>query len=57
MFVSLFYYFLVLFAWEKKKTSWGGIRTFSNENVTKWDLAVGKKCQTVVRSEMFWGEW
>lgn len=59
MFVSLFYYFLVFFVWEKKKpkTSWGGIGTFSNENMTKWDLGLGKKCQTVVRIQMFWGEW
>lgn len=40
-----------------KKKTWGRIVTFSDENVTKQDLGLGKQCQAVVRIQMFWGEW
>lgn len=48
--VCQFDHFL-LFSVQKKK-SWGGIITFSGANITKWDQRLGKKCQTVVRTQM-----
>lgn len=63
MFVNLFYYFLVFPYGEththtrthKKETKkpWGGIITFSGENITKWDLGLGKKWQTVWEFKWF----
>lgn len=29
---------------------------FSDENITKWDLGLVKKCHTAVGTQMFWGE-
>lgn len=33
---------------KKQPPPWGGI-TFSDENMTKWDVGLGKKHQAVVR--------
>lgn len=43
--------FPCLFCIEKKNLG-GGIITFSGTNITKRDQRLGKKCQTVVRTQM-----
>ena len=41
--------------WEKK--TGGGITTLVGDNMTKYDLGPGEKCQGAVQIQMFWGEW
>lgn len=52
MSVSFLHYFPVFSVWGKKNL---GVE-FSDENITKWDLGLVKKCHTAIGTQMFWGE-